>query len=47
MYRKGLGLSNLSGLDENLDYTCPDKAELPVLTFFQLVRSYFQIGALS
>ena len=32
MNRKGLGLgpSNLSGLDENLDYTCPDQAELPV-----------------
>ena len=24
MYRKGPGPSNLSGLDENLDYTCPD-----------------------
>ena len=24
MYRKGLGPSNLSGLDENPDYTCPD-----------------------
>ena len=30
MYRKGPGPSNLSGLDKNLDYTCPDKAELPV-----------------
>ena len=30
-YRKGPGASNLSGLDENPDYTCPDKAELPVL----------------
>ena len=27
MYRKGLGPSNLPGLDENPDYTCP---ELPV-----------------
>ena len=25
MYREGLGPSNLSGLDENLDYTCPIK----------------------
>ena len=24
MYRKGSGHSNLSGLDENPDYTCPD-----------------------
>ena len=24
MYRKGLGPSNLTGLDENPDYTCPD-----------------------
>ena len=24
MYRKELGPSNLSGLDENPDYTCPD-----------------------
>ena len=24
MYRKGLGPSDLSGLDENPDYTCPD-----------------------
>ena len=24
MYRKGLGPSNLSGLDENPDNTCPD-----------------------
>ena len=24
MYRKGLGPSNLSDLDENPDYTCPD-----------------------
>ena len=24
MYKKGPGPSNLSGLDENLDYTCPD-----------------------
>ena len=31
MYRKGLGPSNLSVLDKNQDYTCPDKAELPVL----------------
>ena len=31
MYRKGFGASNLSGLDENPDYTCPDEAELPVL----------------
>ena len=30
MYRKGLGPSNLFGLDEHPDYTCPDKAELPV-----------------
>ena len=30
MYRKGLGPSNLSGLDENPEYTCPDLAELPV-----------------
>ena len=30
MYRKGSGPSNLSSLDENPDYTCPDKAELPV-----------------
>ena len=30
MYRKGLGPSNLSDLDENPDYTCPDKAESPV-----------------
>ena len=29
LYRKGLGPSNLSGLDENPDYTCPD-LELPV-----------------
>ena len=31
MYRKGVGPFNLSGLDENPDYTCPDSAELPVL----------------
>ena len=31
MYRKGPGPSDLSSLDENPDYTCPDKAELPVL----------------
>ena len=31
MYRKGLGPSNLTGLDENPDYTCLDQAELPVL----------------
>ena len=31
MYRKGLGPFNLSGLDENPVYTCPDKAELPVV----------------
>ena len=31
MYRKGRGPSNLSGLDKNPDYTCPDKAELPVI----------------
>ena len=31
MYRKGLGPSRLSGLDTNPDYTCPDKAELPVV----------------
>ena len=24
MYRRGPGPSNLSGLDENPDYTCPD-----------------------
>ena len=24
MYRKGMGPSNLSSLDENLNYTCPD-----------------------
>ena len=30
MYRKGLVPSNLSGLGENPDYTCPDLAELPV-----------------
>ena len=27
---RGLGPSNLSGLDENPDYTCPDYAELSV-----------------
>ena len=27
----GPGPSNLSGLDENPDYTCPDYAELPLL----------------
>ena len=31
MYRKRPGPSNLSGLDKNPDYTCPDLAELPVL----------------
>ena len=30
MHRKGLGHPNVSGLDENPDYTCPDYAELPV-----------------
>ena len=30
MYRKGPGSSNLPGLDENPDFTCPDLAELPV-----------------
>ena len=30
MYRKGLGPCNVSGLDDSLDYTCPDRAELPV-----------------
>ena len=30
MDRKGLGPSNLSGLDENPDCTCPYYAELPV-----------------
>ena len=33
IYRKGLGPSNLSGLDENLDYTCLDWAELLVYKF--------------
>ena len=33
MYKKGLVPSNLSGFYENPDYTCPDKAELPVFSF--------------
>ena len=33
MYRKGSGPSNLSGLDENPDYTCPDEPELPVVYY--------------
>ena len=40
MYRKGLGPSNTSGLDENPDYTCPDQAELPVLMYWHWKRSY-------
>ena len=38
MYRKGPGPSNLSGLDENPDSTCTDKAELPVYTIITLLQ---------
>ena len=39
MHRKGLGPSNLSGLEENPDYTCPDYAELPVVQTFNFCAS--------
>ena len=38
VYRKGPGPTNLSGLDENPDYTCPDEAKLPVLSIICLTH---------
>ena len=44
MYKQGLGPSYQSGLDENTDYTCLDKAELPVLAVqYKTSLTVFQI----
>ena len=43
MYRKGLGPSNLPGLDENPDYTCPDEAELPLYLMLSVASAVGQL----